>query len=269
MEAETAEQSEIFDHFDPPSADDSERFGRYKFDCRYDYSNIEPEAEDGETSTFMCKSWDCARCATWMRANLIEEVERISNERPQLRRMVTVTLDPSRVPAHRNKAEYLGECWNRLMTRLRREYPGITFIAFSHYHQGEPHRQAIVDRYIPQEQLSNWAHAAGFGEVADIRAVNARNVAKYLTKYLADGALAEAPDGFHRYSSSADLDLQVRGPKSDGDRNWTLMMDDYEYRIGEDNRPLRRKATSMDLYLQRQHGGPLGLPPPDPEWPPT
>jgi len=102
--------------------------------------------------------------------------------------------------------------------------------------------------------------------VADIRAVNARNVAKYLTKYLADGALANAPDGFHRYSSSADLDLEVRGPSSDDDRDWQLMMDDYETDPETDiDGPLRRRATSMDLYLQREHGGPLGRPPPDPD----
>lgn len=268
MSAETG-QSEIFDHFELPSDNNSERFGRYKYDCRYDYHNIEPEASDGETSSFMCKSWDCARCATWMRGNLLESVERIAKERPALRRFITVTLDPKRVPAHKSKAEYLGECWNRLMTRLRREYDGISFLAFSHFHQGEPHRQAIVDRYIPQEQLSDWAYEAGFGEVADIRAVNARNVAKYLTKYLADGALANAPDGFHRYSSSADLDLEVRGPSSDDDRDWQLMMDDYEVSTETDiDGPLRRRATSMDLYLQRSHGGPLGRPPPDPEGPP-
>lgn len=260
-------QSDLYEHHEPPSADNSKRFGRFDHDCRYDYSNIEPEASDGETSTFMCKSWDCARCATWMRANLIEEVERIANERPQLRRFLTVTLDPSLVPAHREKAEYLGECWNRLMTRLRREYPGITFISVSHYYQSEPHRHAIVDRFIPQQKLSQWAREAGFGDVADIRAVNARNVGKYLTKYLADGALATAPEGFHRYSSSADLKLAVRGPSSDDDRDWKLMMDDYEYRL-DDGRPLRRQATSMDLYLQRHHGGPLGRPPPDPERPP-
>jgi hypothetical protein len=269
MSAEAAEQSELFDHFDPP--ENEHRFGRYQYDCRYDYSNIELEAEDGETADFMCKSWDCARCATWMRGNLIESVERIADERPALRRFLTVTLDPKRVPAGKNKAEYLGECWNRLMTRLRREYPGISFIAFSHFHQGEPHRQAIVDRYIPQEQLSQWAHEAGFGEVADIRAVNARNVAQYLTKYLADGALANAPDGFHRYSSSADLDLEVRGPSDSADeRSWTLMMDDYEYEpVAPERSPLRRRATSMDLWLQRRHGGPLGRPPPEPDWPPS
>ena len=265
----STEQSEIFDHYELPSESNSERFGRYKYDCRYDYHNIEPEASDGETSSFMCKSWDCARCATWMRMNLIEEVERIAQERPALRRFITITLDPKRVPANKSKAEYLGECWNRLMTRLRREYDGISFLAFSHFHQGEPHRQAIVDRYIPQEQLSEWAYEAGFGEVTDIRAVDARNVAKYLTKYLADGALQNAPDGFHRYSSSGDLDLEVRGPSSDDDRDWRLMMDDYETSPETDiDGPLRRRATSMDMYLQREHGGPLGRPPPDPEGPP-
>jgi len=130
----STEQSEIFDHFELPSEDNSKRFGRYSHDCRYDYHNIEPEASDGETSSFMCKSWDCARCATWMRGNLIEEVERIAKERPALRRFITVTLDPKRVPANKSKAEYLGECWNRLMTRLRDEYGGISFLAFSHSH---------------------------------------------------------------------------------------------------------------------------------------
>jgi hypothetical protein len=265
-ESASTEQTEIFDHFERPSSNEH-RFGRYKYDCRYDFYNIEPEASDGETSSFMCKSWDCARCATWMRGNLLESVERIAKERPDLRRFLTVTVDPDRVPPGYTEAEWLGECWNRLMTRLRREYDGISYLCFSHFHQGQPHRQAIVNRYIPQEKLSEWAYEAGFGEVADIRAVNARNVAKYLTKYLADGALANAPDGFHRYSSSADLDLEVRGPSdSDDDRDWKLMMDDYEITpVSKEEGPLRREATSMDLFLQRQRGGPLGVPPPDPD----
>jgi hypothetical protein len=107
----------------------------------------------------------------------------------------------------------------------------------------------------------------GLGRVVDIRRVNARNAAHYLTSYLGRGALAELPKGLRRYGSSSDISLEVRGggdrDDDDGDdRDWTLMMDDYETLSPEaERRPLRRGVTKTDLWLQKHHGGPLGLPP--------
>jgi hypothetical protein len=106
----------------------------------------------------------------------------------------------------------------------------------------------------------------GLGPVVDIRRVNARNAAKYLTSYLGKGTLANLPKGLRRYGSRADIDLEVRGGDDDP-RDWRLMMDDYEISHPDTGDPLRRKVTSADLYARKLRGGPLGLDPP-PEPPP-
>jgi hypothetical protein len=117
---------------------------------------------------------------------------------------------------------------------------------------------------MPQSELSELSSRVGLGHIVDIRRVNARNAAKYLTKYLTKGALHDLPDGARRYGSSADISLDVRGGDSDEDSDeWRLMMDDYEIQPQYGDGPLRREVTSTDLWRQREENGPVGLPPPD------
>jgi hypothetical protein len=83
-------------------------------------------------------------------------------------------------------------------------------------------------------------------------------MAKYLTKYLTKGSMANLPKGARRYGSSADIDLRVRGGDGDG-KNWDLMMDDYVITDSE-GEPLRRPVTRVDLAQQKKWEGPV---PPD------
>lgn len=231
-----------------------------RYDCRDIYENMELEAEDGETAGFRCDSWDCYCCAHRMRMNLVEELERLVQERPELRRFLTLTLDPDKAPASQEEQHrYLTERFNALRTELNDRYDGLSYIWVREEGEGDnPHLHLIVDRYLPQDELSMIARRVGLGEVVDIRRVDARNMAKYLTKYLTKGSMAELPKGARRYGSSADIELNVRG--GDGDaRDWDLMMDDYTITT-DDGEPLRRGVTKGDLVQQRQWGGPV---PPD------
>jgi len=65
------------------------------------------------------------------------------------------------------------------------------------------------------------------GEVVDIRQVSARKTGHYIAKYLAKDAMAHMPSGTHRFGSSADIELEVRGG-SDGNEesDWRLMAED-------------------------------------------
>ena len=233
--------------------------GRY--DCRQVYRNMEMEAEDGEIAPFRCNSWDCYCCAHRMRMNLIEELDRLVEERPELRRFLTLTLDPSRAPTDQaEQHRYLTERFNALRTELRDRYPSLSYVwVREEGESGNPHLHLLVDRFLPQRELSRLSARVGLGEVVDIRRVSARNAARYLTKYLTKGSMADLPKGVRRYGSSADLDLDVRGG-GDDPREWTLLMDDHELEASE---PIRRKVAPVDLYLQRVRGGPLGLDPPD------
>jgi hypothetical protein len=232
--------------------------GRY--DCREVYENMEMEAEDGETAGFRCDSWDCYCCAHRMRMNLIEELERLVEERPELRRFLTLTLDPDNAPAAtEDQHRYLTERFNALRTELNDRYDGLSYVWVREEGEGDnPHLHLIVDRYLPQDELSAISRRVGLGEVVDIRRVEARNMAKYLTKYLTKGSMADLPKGARRYGSSADISLSVRGGGGDA-RDWDLMMDDYTITT-DDGDPLRRGVTKTDLMQQRQWGGPT---PPD------
>jgi hypothetical protein len=187
-----------------------------------------------------------------------------------MRRFLTLTVAPENAPSSTaDTHEYITDRWNALRTRLTDEYPGLSYIWVRHEgdENGRAHLHLLVDRYLPQHVLSEMSDDVGLGRVVDIRRVNARNAAHYLTSYLGRGALAELPKGLRRYGSSSDISLEVRGggdrDDDDGDdRDWTLMMDDYETLSPEaERRPLRRGVTKTDLWLQKHHGGPLGLPP--------
>jgi hypothetical protein len=262
-DTETAEfeQSALDDHLDL----DDQPEDPHRYDCREVYKNMELESEDGDIAPFRCNSWDCYCCAHRMRCNLIEELDRLVEERPELRRLLTLTLDPDTAPESREEQHgYLTERFNALRTELRDRHPDLSYIWIREEGEsGNPHLHLLVDRYIDQSELSRLSARVGLGHIVDIRRVNARNAAKYLTKYLTKGALHDLPDGARRYGSSADISLGVRGPDSDDSGpEWRLMMDDYEVEpVGGDG-PLRRGVTKTDLWRQKQHGGPVGVPPP-------
>lgn len=258
------EQSTLTDHLDLEARDDRlDEDGRY--DCRQVYRNMDLEADDGETAAFRCNSWDCYCCAHRMRMNLIESLEELVDERPEMRRLLTITVAPETAPSSTSaQHEHITDRWNALRTEINDRYPGLSYVWIRHEgdENGRPHLHLLVDRYLPQEALSVMSERVGLGPVVDIRRVNARNAAKYLTSYLGKGALATLPKGLRRYGSSSDVDLSVRGG-GDDDRDWQLMMDDYEIRRPSTGEPLRREATRADLYIQKTRGGPVGLDPPD------
>ena len=232
--------------------------GRY--DCREIYENMELEADDGETAAFRCGSWRCYCCAHRMRMNFIEELERLVEERPALRRFVTLTLDPDEAPANQEEQHrYLTERFNALRTELNDRYDDLSYIWVREEGESDnPHLHLVVDRYLPQDELSMLSERVGLGKIVNIKRVNARNMAKYITKYLTKGSMADLPKGSRRYGSSADIDLKVRGGGGDS-REWDLMMDDYMI-TDSDGEPLRRGVTRPDLVQQKEWGGPV---PPD------
>ena len=262
--APETEQSALDDHLDlSKTGDDSDDGDRY--DCREIYRNMELESESGEIAPFRCNSWDCYCCAHRMRCNLIEELDRLIEERPELRRLLTITLDEDVAPDDQDEQhEYLTERWNALRTEIKDQYPGMSFVWIREEGESDnPHLHLLVDRFLPQAFLSKTAQRVGLGRVVDIRRVNARNAAKYVTKYLTKGALHDLPDGARRYGSSADIQLAVRGSHEEPEEDWDLLMDDYEVSKVSGDGPLRRGVTPSDLYRQRVEDGVPGLDPPD------
>lgn len=244
------------------TSSESAETGRY--DCREVYRNFRFESADGETGVYRCDQWACYCCGYRMRQNLVEEIERVTAERPQLRRLLTLTLDPAAAPEDQERQHYyITERWNALRTALTRQYGDLSYIwVREEQEDGLPHLHILVDRYIPQEWLSaRWAELGG-GEIVDIRRIDrVQKAAHYVGKYLTKDALSGFPDGIRRYGSSSDIELAVRGGGSDDEESteWDLVMDDYQIVDGA-GEPLTRGVAPVDFVLQRQHGGPV--PPP-------
>lgn len=202
-------QSELEDHVDLTSEEE-------RPDCRRQLAHLRYRGPDGETASFRCRRWQCANCGHRLRMGLIEEIERITEERPELRRLLSLTTDRSDLSTA-ERHEHLTDRWNALRTELRDLYDNLSYVLVRHEgdRRGRPHLHLLVDRYIPQDRLSRLASRVGLGQVVDIRRVDARNAAHYVSSYLGRGALAELPKGAHRYSSSSDIDIDPWNPGGD------------------------------------------------------
>ena len=234
-----------------------------RFDCRDVYENLRFEdSETGDVGSYRCNQWGCYCCAYKMRCNLVEEIERICRERPEISRFLTLTLDPETAPRQpSNQHAYLTRRWNALRTAINREFGDLSYIwVREEQDSGLPHIHILVSRYLPQGWVSSRWSDLGGGEIVDIRAVErVEKMAHYVGKYLTKNALSGLPDGIRRYGSSQDLSLDVRGGGESGDpeTSWALVMDDYQIRR-PDGSPLTRGVTKADFTEQRANDGPLG-----------
>jgi len=219
LSSSSADQSRLGDHLDLTEDHDE------RPDCREDLQHLRYEnQETGETAPYRCGSWECKTCGHRLRMSLIEEIERITEENPALRRFLTLTVDGSAPVSKERQHEYITDRWNALRTELRDRYPNLSYLWVRHEgdERDRPHLHLLVDRYLPQSELSVLAKRVGLGEVVDIRRVDARNAAHYISAYLGRGALAHLPKGSRRYGSSEDIDLDPRNTGSDGETDWVL-----------------------------------------------
>jgi hypothetical protein len=186
-------------------------------DCREDLAHLRYKSESGKEAAYRCGSWDCECCGHRLRMGLIEEIERITEERPEMRRFLTLTVDRQAPATKEEQHEYITDRWNALRTELRDRYDDLSYLWVRHEgdERDRPHLHLLVDRYLPQSQLSQLAERVGLGRVVDIRRVDARNAAHYISAYLGRGALSFLPSGSRRYGSSSDVDLDPRNPGDD------------------------------------------------------
>jgi hypothetical protein len=214
-------QTRLDEHVDLVEDDD-------RPDCRVDLAHLEyRNRETDETAPYRCGDWRCKCCGHRMKMNLLEELDRVLEERPELSRLLTLTVDPSRVVDRRAAHRDIGKAWNRLRSYLRQAHGRFSYIwVREEQDNGMPHLHVLVSRFLPQSEVAAAWSRTGMGDVVDIRRVEARKAGHYVAKYLAKDAMANLPSGVHRYGSSADLDLEVRGGSSDDETSWFLATED-------------------------------------------
>jgi hypothetical protein len=201
---------------------------RERPDCREDLAHLRyRNTETDETAAYRCDSWDCACCGHRMKMNLLEGIDRVVEERPELSRLLTLTVDPARVADREVAHRQIGKAWNRLRSYIQATYGDFSYIwVREEQESGYPHLHLLVSRYLPQAAVAAAWDRAGMGHIVDIRRVEARKAGNYIAKYLAKDAMAFLPSGVHRYGSSADIDLGVRGDGSDDSTAWVLESED-------------------------------------------
>lgn len=225
-------------------------------DCREDLRHLKhynPETE--EMAQFRCGSWECRCCGHRMKMNLLEEIDRVVAQRPELSRLLTLTVDPDNYVNPEYAHEEIGEAWNQLRTALQEKYDSISYIwVREEQENGYPHLHILVSRFLPQDEVARLWKQTGAGRIVDIRQVEARNAGHYIAKYLAKQAMMNIPGGVHRYGSSADVQLDVRNG-SDDETEWLLLAYDRTTETW-------LKPAGQD-FKRRKGLDPPPLPPPD------
>lgn len=207
-----------YDHYAQTSWED-------RPDCREDLDHLQyynPETQD--TATFRCDQWECRCCGHRMKMNLLEEIDRVVEARPELSRMLTLTIDPKQFTNAEYAHRQLGKYWNRLRNALNHKYGDFSYIwVREEQKNGYPHLHILISRYIPQEQVQRLWEQTGAGSIVDIRQVEARKAGNYIAKYLAKQAMMNIPSGVNRYGCSSDISLNVRDSGDDEETSWELI----------------------------------------------
>lgn len=217
-------------------------------DCREDLAHLQyRNTETGDTAPYRCGQWECVCCGHRMKMNLLESIDRIVEERPELSRLLTLTVDPQLVEGREAAHREIGEAWNRLKSFLESRYGSFSYIwVREEQGNGYPHLHVLVSRFLPQSEVAAAWERTGMGEIVYLNRVEARKAGHYIAKYLAKDAMATMPSGTHRYGSSADLSLSVRSRGSDGPSDWILEAEDRHTGVTTEASPgdfIRRKPN--------------------------
>jgi hypothetical protein len=125
----------------------------------------------------------------------------------QLRRFVTLTLDPSKIEG--DPVPYINGAFAKLRIYLQRHY-GVSpqYIRVLEIQKnGNPHFHILIDRYIEIEWIRKAWVSVGGGYMIDIRFVDVHRVSHYLSKYLTKDLLMSAPLRCRRVTTSRGIKL--------------------------------------------------------------
>lgn len=171
---------------------------------------------------FRCKSYACPRCGPRKGRLVRNRIAALAVEH-RLQRLVTLTLDPKKLPPNldqKETVEYLRNCWRSMRVYLSRKLGrSAVFICVLEFQKnGNPHLHVLVDAYLPHEWLLHSWQSLG-GGFTDIRFVDLHRVAAYLSKYMTKAWLEDFPPQCRRLTASRGLVFFV---KNDAIGEWCL-----------------------------------------------
>ena len=165
-----------------------------------------------------CKCWSCKHCGPKKAKRYRYLIAQLA-EQEHLTRFLTLTLDPKKIQG--SSVSYLRGVFNKFRLYLRRRFGSpIKYIAVLEFQKsGIAHLHVLVDRFIPQDWISDSWSALGGGNIVDIRYVDVHRIARYVSKYLTKELLLSAPKRSRRVTTSRSLHLL---PKKDSNGSWEL-----------------------------------------------
>lgn len=162
----------------------------------------------GESLPFRCKCWRCELCGPKKAIRFKIQMARWA-EAKGLCRLMTLTLDPAKIPVGDDRYAYIADVWRKFREYLKREYGKVSFVWIVELQRnGNPHFHVLVSRYVSQKWVSATWDTLGGGRIVDVRYVDIQRVRVYLSKYLAkQWNEQDIPKGKRRYTTSRDISI--------------------------------------------------------------
>jgi hypothetical protein len=197
----------------------NKQLGRGKHCGRFTVRGQAPNSPETRFYRVNCKSWNCTYCGP-RRAKRYKHAIRTKAEAMQLRRFLTLTLDPAKIAG--DPVHYLNAVFAKLRVYLQRKY-GVApqYIRILEFQKnGNPHFHILIDRYIAREWIQAAWVAVGGGWMVDIRYVDVHRISRYLSKYLTKELLMSAPLRSRRVTTSRGIKMLEKTPT---ETIWTLV----------------------------------------------
>lgn len=158
-----------------------------------------------------CKKWSCPACGP-KKVNMFGWAAGEAASRYELRRLMTLTLDPLQVPEGVKPIKHLKHVWRKFRVPMTRKFGrSVRFLWVLELHKsGMPHLHVLIDEFVPQRWLSaTWSRYGG-GRVVDIRDAGGdmKKIGWYLAKYLSKGLMNRLPWRERRYGTSKSVKLR-------------------------------------------------------------
>ena len=192
---------------------------RGKYCGRYTVRGFDESSQQTAFHRVNCKCWSCSFCGP-RRARRCRRAIREQAESHQLSRLLTLTLDPSKIEGE--SVRYLNDTFAKLRVYLKRQFRVTPqYIRILEFQQnGNPHFHILIDRYIPQSWIATAWSAVGGGHIVDIRYIDIHRVSHYLSKYLTKELLLSAPIRSRRVTTSRGIRLFEKKPTA---TKWQLI----------------------------------------------
>jgi hypothetical protein len=142
-------------------------------------------------------------------------------ERLKLNKLLTLTLDPAKLQGQES-TKYINGVFADFRVYLKRRLGfAPDYIRILEYQKnGNAHLHVLLNRYLPQDWVSEAWSSVGGGRIVDIKHVDIHRVSRYLSKYLTKQMLMLAPKSARRVTTSRTIRLLE---KRVGDFAWRMI----------------------------------------------